>query len=440
MRKTLAVILAVIMLMGCMTACSSPEAPASSDAAESSTVQETAKAPVNIEVAVAAFNEQAEAHLNELADMYHKDTGNTVEISNMDSAAYKDKLKILVAAGEALPDVFMHWCGGPFISYIKAGACLDITDYINDSGLADYYLPAANAMCEYEGRRYAFGGRNMGVEPCYYNTELFDRYGLEEPKTISELEAICETLKANGIIPFALANQAKWTGMIYYMYLVDRIGGGDLLANAASRTGSFEDPGFTRAGEKLVEWVKKGYFPDGCNGLAHNNNEDLQLLYQEKAAMWMYPGASKIASDNPEFYKKLGVFPFPASDDGKGGNAVMGSPGGTFFSISSQCAHPDEAWKFLTYMATDDYIDGEIAIGIVPATQRAIDKITDPLLRETLEIFNNAERVQLYWDQYLPPALGEAVKTTTQQLIGLEITPEQVGQELEKVAVEEYGY
>lgn len=440
MRKTLVIILAVMMLMSSITACSSSKAPASSDGAGSSNVKETAKEPVNIEVAVAAYTEEAEAHMNELADMYHKDTGNTATISNMDSAAYKEKLRVLIAAGEPLPDVFQHWCGGPFISYIEAGAVLDITDYINDSGLADYFLPAANAMCEYEGRRYAFGGRSMSVEHCFYNTELFDRYGLEEPKTISELEAICETLKANGIIPFALANQAKWTGLIYYMYLVDRIGGGDLLANAVSRTGSFEDPGFTRAGEKLVEWVKKGYFPDGCNGLAHNNNEDLQLLYQEKAAIWMYPGVSKIAQDNPEFYKKLGVFPFPASDDGKGGNTVMGSPGGTFFSISSQCAHPDEAWKFLTYLATDHFIDGVLALGSVPAIQSAIDKVTDPLLRESLEIMVNAESVQLYWDQYLPPALAEAVKTTTQQLIGLEITPEQVGQELEKVAVEEYGY
>ena len=447
MKRTIAMILVVMMLIGSLTACSGSggTASSSSTASESSTASDGGTAdsdaggPVTIEVHVAAFNEQQEAVMNELANMYNADTGNTALISNMDSTAYKDKLKVLVAAGDALPDVFMHWAGGPMVSYIEAGACIDLTDYIAESGLQDFFLPAANEVCTYEGRQYAFGGRNMGAEPVFYNKEIFERLGLEEPTTISELEAICDTLLENGIIPFALANSGKWTGLIYYMYLVDRLGGSDLLPNANNRTGSFLDEGFTVAGNKLVEWVEKGYFPDGCNGLNHANNEDMMLMYNEQAAMWMYTGASKVKADNPEFYEKLGVFAFPYTDDGSGGKSVLASPGSNFFSISSNCQHPDEAWEFLTYLATDYYINAEVEMGNIPAVQSVMDQLTDPLVIEMMEIVNSAENIQLYWDQYLPPALGETSKDITQQLIGLEITPEEANQRMEEAAIEEYG-
>ena len=394
---------------------------------------------MTIEVACAAFNEQQQAVMAAIAQEYHDATGNTAEVSSMDSTPYKDKLKILVAAGDALPDVFMHWAGGPMISYIEAGACIDLTDYIKNSGLEDFYIPSTNQICSYNGRQYAFGGVTMGAEPMYYNAEMFEKYGLEEPKTISDLEAICDTLVENDIIPFALANAGKWTGTIYYMYLVDRLGGPNLLPDAAARTGSFLDEGFTVAGNKLVEWVNKGYFPDGCNGLNHSNNEDLQLLYTEQACIWLYPGAVKIKNDNPEFYTKLGVCPFPAADGGEGGKSVLGSPGSNFFSISSNCAHPDAAWEFLTYLTSDTFIDGMIELGNTPPVQRAIDAQEDPLTRELLDIMSGADNIQLYWDQYLPPALGEAHKTTVQQLIGLEKTPEEINKIMEDAAVEEYG-
>ena len=448
MKKILAIVLAVMMLIGCMTACSSSESQSSSQSSTSGSSssgdtsqseEEPSGEPITLEVAVAAFNEQQEALMNEIAADYNAATGNTAEVSNMDSTPYKDKLKILVAAGDALPDIFMHWAGGPMNTYIEAGACIDLTDYIAESGLEDFYIPAATQMCTYEGRQYAFGGLNMGAEPCFYNKEMFDKYGLEEPETISDLEAICDTLLENGIIPFALANAGKWTGTIYYMYLVDRLGGADLLPNANARTGSFLDEGFTVAGNKLVEWVEKGYFPDGCNGLNHANNEDMQLLYSEQACMWLYTGPVKIKNDNPEFYEKLGVFAFPASDDGTGGNSVLASPGSNFFSISSNCKNPDDAWEFLTYLTSDKFIDGQIALGNTPPVQSAIDAQEDPLIKEMLDIVNNADNVQLYWDQYLPPALGETHKTTVQQLIGLEITPEQVNQTMEDAAIEEYG-
>ena len=66
---------------------------------------------------------------------------------------------------------------------------------------------------------------NVILAGIFYNKDMFKQYGLEEPKTLADLENICATLKENGITPFALANASKWTGSMYFMSLAARYGG-----------------------------------------------------------------------------------------------------------------------------------------------------------------------------------------------------------------------
>ncbi|MBP0651764.1 extracellular solute-binding protein, partial [Mycobacterium tuberculosis] len=78
---------------------------------------------------------------------------------------------------------------------------------------------------------------------------------LTPPATWDELLKLVDVLKAKDIAPFALANKGKWPGSMYYGYLVDRIGGPSVFANAAQRKngGSFTDPVFVEAGRRLQD-------------------------------------------------------------------------------------------------------------------------------------------------------------------------------------------
>ena len=69
------------------------------------------------------------------------------------------------------------------------------------------------------------------------------------------------------------------------MYLATRFGGLDAFANAASGEGSFENPAFEFAGNKIQDWVKKGYFMDGFNGMDDDSGQARQALYKGDAAM-----------------------------------------------------------------------------------------------------------------------------------------------------------
>lgn len=129
---------------------------------------------------------------------------------------------------------------------------------------------------------------------------LFEEYGVEIPTTIEELEAACDVFLENGIVPMVLPNRTKYFGSMYYMYLVDRMAGPSLFAEAANggeRT--FEDDVFTWADQKIQEWAEKGYFGDGYNSLDGETGMHRQMLYNNEAAM-----APIGLSMTPEEYNK----------------------------------------------------------------------------------------------------------------------------------------
>jgi raffinose/stachyose/melibiose transport system substrate-binding protein len=66
---------------------------------------------------------------------------------------------------------------------------------------------------------------------------------------------------------------------MYYMYLVARHSGNEEFDAAYTQEGSFGSEAFIFASDKIQDWVKKGYFPDGVNSLSPDDGQDKALLY-----------------------------------------------------------------------------------------------------------------------------------------------------------------
>jgi raffinose/stachyose/melibiose transport system substrate-binding protein len=60
--------------------------------------------------------------------------------------------------------------------------------------------------------------------------------------------------------------------------------------------------------------------------------------------------------------------------------------------------------------------------------------ISDPFLKRLQTLIADAPNVQLWYDQELPPKLGELHKDTSQALFGLSLTPEAAAQQMEAAA------
>lgn len=363
--------------------------------------------------------------------------GIEVNISPVQNDTYKSKLKIAVGANSA-PCVFMSWGGGPLYEYIKSDQVLDLSPYLSkNAAFKARILPAAWSAVTFDNRIYGIPAENTSAAVVLYNKELFAKYNLTPPKTWAELLKVVATLKNNNVAAFSLANKAKWPGSMFYVYLVDRIGGSQVFKNATLRQngGSFADPTFVKAGQMLQDLVKAGGFVQGYNGLDYDSGVSRQLLYSGRAAMELMGTweLGTINNENPAFLKKVDFFPFPTVAGGKGNpNAIVGAVGDNFYSISKSCKNPDAAFKLLTYLIDDQSAQARVADNRLPPVKNV--KVTDPLLKRIQAFVSKAPTVQTWYDQELPPQLGELHKDTSQALLGLTLTPQAAASQMESLA------
>lgn len=352
--------------------------------------------------------------------------------------AYKTKLKIAFGANEP-PCVFMNWGGGALREYVKAGQVADLTPLLaKDAAFKDRFLGNAFDAVSADGRVWGIPAEDTSVVVVYYNTELFTKLGLTPPRTWPELLTVVEKLKAQGVAPFALANKPKWPGSMYFMYLVDRLGGPDAFRKASTRApgGSFADPVFVEAGRRLQELVKAGAFAPGFNGLDYDVGASRRLMYSGKAAMTLMGTweSSAFKNENPEFFKKVDFFAFPTIPGGKGDKGVVGSVGNNFYSVSRACKTPEAAFDLIKSFVDDQAVAERLADKRITPVKSL--KPDDPNLQRVMKLVSDAPTVQLWYDQELPPQLGELHKDTVQALFGLSMTPAEAAQKMEALAAQ----
>ena len=367
------------------------------------------------------------------------ESGYTVTSVPTQNDTYKEKLVVAMSSGEC-PDMYSCWSGGPMYEYIDSGFGQPIDDLFNASDIKDKLMGSAVGQASYNGHIYAVPYQNVSMSGIFYNKEMFEKFKLKEPETLADLEAICDTLKKNDITPFALANSSKWTGSMYYMNLAARYGGLEPFQKAVAGEGKFTDECFIKAGEKIQEWVEAGYFPDGVNSLSEDDGQAKQLLYQETAGMLLcgswYTGT--FATDSAEFYEKIGWFPFPAIEECDVDPSIMiGTVGDQFIVFNCEGEKLKAAFECAEAHLSDEVIDFEVENGKIPPIVGIEDKLTDSVTKEVVEAANNASEIQLWYDQYLPPAVATAHLDGLQEVFGLTKTPQEAQEAMQK-AMDDY--
>jgi raffinose/stachyose/melibiose transport system substrate-binding protein len=355
---------------------------------------------------------------------------------------YKTKLMISMGAGDE-PDIFLSWGGGPLLEYVNAGKVWDMKDALEETGLKDNFMDVTLGPVNFNGGIYGVPLNNVVGAAIFYRTDIFERLGLEIPTTLEELYEVAEVLKANNIYPFTLANFNRWTGSMFFMYLVDRIGGPETFENAANRTGgAFNDEPFVRAGEIIQDMVDAGFFPPGFNSMNEDYGQSRTLLYTGQAAMYLMGSwaTATITTENPDVLENIDFFLFPAVEGGKGDPTNMiGTPGNNYFSISNKCENKELALEFLRYMTDSTSAELLVQANAIPPFVGGGDLLTNPLMIKLFETVQAANNVQLWYDQYLPPELAQIHLDTTQAIFGGTMTPQEAADAMEAAAQRFYN-
>lgn len=421
-----------------MTACGSNNAPANNAAKESSKKETAAENDKKEEVRKVSFwfidTGKRQEIIEDTVEQFMKDNpGVEVEALQIPNDTYKTKLSVSMGGGNP-PDVFHSWGGGWLKQFVNGNQVLELTDKID----TDAFLPAGIGPATFDGSVYG-APLAMSLVPMYYNKEIFAQYDLQPPQTYDELLNIIDVLKENDIIPISMANKAKWPAAFYLMYFAERFSGPEIFDEAFGRSGrTFDDEGYVKAGEMIQDLVKRGAFNPGFNGLDYDTGQSRQLLYTGKAAMEMQTASyiNNIRNESPEFEDKMGMFPFPAIEGGKG--KVTNLVGGVspVFSASANAEHPDLAVALIKALTTAEVAQRMADEASVISAVKGIS-YSDPVAVQLNEMLINAEFMQTFYDQTLPPELAELHKDTTQALFGLSMTPQEAADQMEALAKKE---
>jgi len=371
-----------------------------------------------------------------LASTFVKDHSNvSIEITVLENEAFKAKLATAMQSGSP-PDIFQSWGGGVLKQYGDAGLVKDLTPVLQETGWGATFQPGPLSLYTMDGKTYGVPW-DAGMVGFWYNKALFAKAGITNPPaTWKEFLEDVTKLKTAGITPIALGEKDKWPGHFYWVYLATRLGGKDAFEKAYSRKGTFADKPFVDAGTKLKELVDLQPFQNGFLGAGYADHQ--AVMANGKAAMELMgqwaPGADRsVAEDVKAYNESLGWFPFPTVEGGAGDPSdVLG--GGDGFAIGKNA--PNEAIDFIRFLTNVDNqtMMAKAGFAVPPVVKGAEAGLDDPLLKEVQKRAGEAKYYQLYYDQYLPPAVGQAVNDATQGLFAGTSSPEDVAKTIEEAA------
>jgi raffinose/stachyose/melibiose transport system substrate-binding protein len=144
-----------------------------------------------------------------------------------------------------------------------------------------------------------------------------------------------------------------------------------------------------------------------------------------------------IQTGNPAFIQKLGWFPFPTIEGGKGNVANLYGNPCNFYSISKTAKSPQSCITYLkNAVLGDEEVKQFIAIGdIPPVTGIEAQLASAPnseWLQANYQMVLTSPHFQLSWDQALLPNPAQTLLTNLDQLFLKQITPKQFSDNMNK--------
>lgn len=349
--------------------------------------------------------------------------GITVNFETHEAANYNTILSTALAGGEG-PDVMMVRAHGAFETVASGGYLLPL-DNTNVPGLDALPAPALAAeTLRADGKVYAvpFASQTMLV---IYNKAIFEQFGLEEPSTWAELEAVAQTLKDNGIFPFANGTATAWQNETIVTALGASIIGQDFYEDLMAGEADFTDARYVEA-LAAVDAMAKANFPEGFIGIDYPS---AQQLFTAGLAGMFAGGSFELSNfKNQNADLDLGVFPAPVAAEGDAPLVGLYFDGG--YAGNAKTEHPEAVYKFLSFLASpgfgQTFANDLRNISPIPGVT-----FEDPLLQEVAELNENSiPYIMLVHFRYQEPTGSVLLQAAVQKMLAGEATPEQAAAEV----------
>jgi raffinose/stachyose/melibiose transport system substrate-binding protein len=273
---------------------------------------------------------------------------------------YINTLKLAMASGTG-PDIFGSQAGAMQREY--AQFMEDLTPYAQKTWGGNW-----------QDRFYSFGlsqlatGSTTRSLPFYlsaagtlwYNKSIFDKYGLQPPKTFDEWVSVSQALQSKGVTPFVQGAKDAWVNYDMYIALSNAIAPGKIYNAIAGKT-SWTDSDLVKAMSTWQQMFHNGIIQKGALGLPEYPDANNQFT-QGKAAMillgtWNDSAMTKTGQASAQ--STLGVkdkFQFlPLAFPTLNGQStkLFGGPD-VALAMNKDSKVKDAAWQVLSWLTSQD--------------------------------------------------------------------------------------
>ena len=420
MKKTLAILLAVLMMTSVMTAACAEEEKV-------------------LDVWYSCFLQGDERErpeeewiINQIARQFEAENPG-VKINMVyqsDQQAAQNKLKASVLAGDA-PDLINMYMG--YLVYSLKDALMDVGDLIPEEDKA--------ALIGWDGAAAGdalYGYPVNAKEACalMYNKELVAKAGVDlegegAPKNAAELMAAFEQIKAAGIQPF-IAGAGGYNSLYVFIFssFWSQISGVQgILSDSLGETKFSEDEGFL----KSIQFCRDMYDKGLLNVDYETNTTSYEQFVNGECAFY---ATTVLGSDDvQQFGDNLGIYMLPDYDENVAYPGYQIGGAGQVMCVVQGCEYPELAVKFMSYISNKENTIRIIRSGLPlrnDITAEELGQAGVPVYERYIELANTHS---FNWNDNTMQSdvCNEFYRLSTMAIVG-QMSVEEMAEELDMIA------
>ncbi|WP_137771930.1 MULTISPECIES: ABC transporter substrate-binding protein [unclassified Microbacterium] len=272
-----------------------------------------------------------------IADFEDAHPGYTVNAVVMDTADFDVKLPSTLGKASGPDLVYTGTEPNHLGRYVNVGQVSALDDVWEENGWDDL-VPSTQQRLTYGGTPYAVGNE-LETVGLMYNKVILDRLGIAVPKTLKDLEAAMDTVRASGdgTTPMVLACGGPCYAGLHMMHALGyaTIPTNTIVATTSDGDGAYTDGGWLEMLQKFQEWNDAGYFTADASGIP-DENHTADFCSGGTAFMvkgpWMFNAMAECEKANPDAFT-FGFTGFPVAE-GMPFQAYVGTGKAWFLSSS----------------------------------------------------------------------------------------------------------
>lgn len=145
------------------------------------------------------------------------------------------------------------------------------------------------------------------------NSEIFEKYNLEYPKTMDDVKELAKTFSENGIITLAIGSSGGNPGHFFVSDLINQIPGGMEEIQNFGSTAKFATDASLKAAQTILDLREAGVFPQDT--VANSDWTPAGELYNSGKAAMVFTYNWVVTSFDEELLEKSVIIDTPKIDD-----------------------------------------------------------------------------------------------------------------------------